>query len=43
MEETAIFHHEKVRGMTEYEELQYNMDQLYALVDLWGNIKLEED
>lgn len=40
--EYAIFKGEQVRGMTFEEEMLYNMDQLSADVDLWGNIKEEE-
>lgn len=35
----AVFNGEKVRGMTPEEEERYNMDMLYANVDLWGNIE----
>lgn len=35
----AVFNGEKVRGMTPEEEDHYNIDMLYANVDLWGNIE----
>lgn len=39
----AIFNGEKVRGMTEQENYKYNMDNLMAHIDLWGNIAVEEE
>lgn len=32
-----------VRGMTFMEEQMYNEDRLFALVDLWGNIAVDEE
>lgn len=40
--ENAEFHGEKVRGMTLEEEIMWNEDRLTALVDLWGNIAIDE-
>jgi hypothetical protein len=40
--EEAVFHGEKVRAMTAYEENLYNQDNLLECVDLWGNIATEE-
>lgn len=41
--EIAIFKGEQVRGMTFKEEMLYNMNELQADVDLWGNIKMMEE
>lgn len=38
--EEAIFNGERVRAMTFGEECLYNEDNLYAKVDLWGNISM---
>lgn len=39
----AIFNGEKVRGMTYREAMDWNMDNLMAHVDLWGNIAVDEE
>ena len=41
--EVAVFHGERVRAMTFEEERKYNEDRLLALVDLWGNIAVDEE
>lgn len=42
-DEVAEFNGEKVRAMTMEEERLYNMNQLMAHVDLWGNIAVDEE
>ena len=40
--EEAIFNEEKVRGMEWEEERDWDMGNLMAHVDLWGNIAVDE-
>lgn len=42
-DEVAVFNGEKVRGMTEYEDMLWNEDRLLAHIDLWGNIAVDEE
>ena len=41
--EVAMVAGNLVRGMTFMEEQMYNEDRLFALVDLWGNIAVDEE
>ena len=41
--EVAEFYGERVRGMTMQEAIRWNADILNAVVDLWGNIAIEEN
>lgn len=40
--EMEVFCGEKVRGMTFEEEVKWNRDELFALVDIWGNISVDK-
>lgn len=42
-DEVAVFNGEKVRGMTEYEDMLWNEDRLLAHIDQWGNIAVDEE
>ena len=42
-DEVEIFNGEKVRGMSEYEDMLWNEDRLLAHIDLWGNIAVDEE
>lgn len=40
--ETEIFCGEKVRGMTFEEERKWDRDELFTLVDIWGNVSVDD-